>query len=133
MSRRRRIALEVMKHVVFLVVTVVGIASLARNLPQLGLWGIAGLLIGGAMLTVYVLTQWIPQADERTPTRTLGEAAVLLAVVSACILLLLVLVEGIRRGNPATVLVVGLFLVTFVRIGRDLVRARARGRKRGLG
>jgi hypothetical protein len=90
MARRRRNALEVVKHIVFLVVAVVGIASL-------------------------------------------GEAAVLLAVMAACILLLLVLVEGIRRGNPVTVLVVGLFLMTFVRIGRDLVRVRGRGRKRGLG
>jgi cation transport ATPase len=132
-SRRRRIALEGMKHVVFLVVAVAGIAALASRAPQLGLWEIAGLLIGGAMLTVYVLTQWIPKADERRHTRTLGEVAVLLAVAAACILLLLVLVEGVRRGNPVTVLVAGLFLVTFVRIGRDLERARERGRKRGLG
>jgi hypothetical protein len=122
---------EVLKHVVFLVVAVGGIASLAGNLASLGLWGIAGLVIGGAMLTVYVLTQWIPRADERALPRTLGDAAVILAVVAACILLLLVLVEGVRRRNLVTVLVVGLFLVTFVRIGRDLVRARGRGR--GLG
>jgi hypothetical protein len=42
-----------------------------------------------------------------------------------------VLVEGVRRGNLVTVLIVGLLLVTFVRIGRDLVRAKRRGRKRG--
>jgi hypothetical protein len=59
--------------------------------------------------------------------------ATLLAVVAACVLLLLVLVEGVRRGNLVTVLIVGLFLVTFVRIGRDLARAKRPGRKRGAG
>ena len=130
MARRRTI--EVVKHVVFLVVTLVAGTYLVTNLSWLGLWGIAGVVIALSMLTVYALQRW-----QRGPERRLqgapGHTAVLLAVVATCVLLLLVLLEGLRQRNVATVAVVGLFLATFDRILAQYVgQLRRRSRRRGM-
>jgi hypothetical protein len=58
----------------------------------------------------------------------------LLAVVAACVLLLLVLLEGLRQRNVVTVAAVGLFLATFVRIlARYVAHLRRRNRPQGMG
>ncbi len=130
MARRRTI--EVVKHVVFLVVTLVAGTYLVANLSWLGLWGIAGVVIALSMLTVYALQRW-QRGPERRLQGALGHTAVLLAVVAACVLLLLVLLEGLRQRNVATVAVVGLFLATFVRILAQYVgQLRRRSRRRGM-
>jgi hypothetical protein len=131
MSRRRTI--EVVTHVIFLVITLVAGAYLVANLSWLGLWGIAGIVTALSMLTVYAL-QWWPRGRERRLQDALGHTAVLLAVVAACVLLLLVLLEGLRQRNVLTIAVVGLFLATFVRIlARYMAHLRRRNRPRAMG
>ena len=121
MPRRVR-PIEVVKHVIWLAVAVGGTAYFAIHLPQLGAWGIAGLTIGGAMLTVYLLDRWVAPERETPLTRRLGDVAVLVALVAACGLLLILLLDGLRQPNPVRVAVAGLFLVTFARILRDYLR-----------
>ena len=126
--------IEVVKHVIWLAVALGGTAFFATQPPQLGAWGIAGLTIGGAMLTIYLVDQWVPAGRETPLTRRLGDSAVLLALVAACGLLLVLLLDGLRQPNLVRVAVVGLFLVTFVRILRDYLRHhRGRASRRNDG
>jgi hypothetical protein len=129
--RRRHRPLELVKHAVWLAVALIGTAYFALQLPRPSVWGIAGLTIGVAMLTIYVLEMWVPAGRETPLTRRLGDLAVLLALIAACALLLVMLLAGLRQPNLVQVAVAGLFLVTFGRILRDYLRhLRRRGPKR---
>jgi len=120
--QRRVRPLEIVKHAIWLVVAVGGTAYFALQLPRPSVWGVAGLTIGVAMLTVYVVDRWVP-AGRGTPfTRRVGDLAVLLALIAACALLLVMLLAGLRQANVVQVAMSGLFLVTFGRILRDYLR-----------
>jgi len=109
-------------------------AFIATRLPQLGAWGIAGLAIGGAMLTIYLLELWSPAGRETPLTRRLGDTAVLIALVAACGLLLVLLLDGLRQVNLVRVAIAVLFLLTLTRILRDYLRhLRRRGPERDGG
>lgn len=130
--RRRVRPLEIVKHAVWLAVALGGTAYFALQLPRVSVWGVAGLTIGGAMLTVYVVETWVPAGRGTPLTRRLGDLAVLLALVAACALLLVMLLAGLRQASLVQVAVAGLFLVTFGRILRDYLRHLRRPRpKRG--
>jgi phosphatidylglycerophosphate synthase len=130
--RRRHRPLELVKHAVWLAVALIGTVYFALQLPRPSVWGVAGLTIGIAMLTVYVLEVWLPGGRDTPLTHRLGDLAVLLALVAACALLLVTLLAGLRQPNFGQVALAGLFLVTFGRILRDYVRhLRRRGARRG--
>jgi hypothetical protein len=131
MPRRRRRFFELVKHAIWLTVALGGTAYVVANLGELGWWGVAALAIGVSMLTIYVLDQVRGRGREGPAARRLGDHAVLIAVAAACLLLLLVVLDGVRKVDLGRVAVAGVFLVTFGRILWDQLRhAGKQGRPR---
>jgi phosphatidylglycerophosphate synthase len=128
MPRRRRRTFELVKHAIFLTVALGGTAYVVVHLGELGWWGVAALAIGVSMLTIYALEQVRRRGREGPAVRRLGDRAVLVAVAAACFLLLLVVLDGVRKVDLGRVAVAGVFLITFGRIMRDQLR---HGTKRG--
>jgi hypothetical protein len=131
MPRRRRRTFEIVKHAIFLTVALGGTAYVVINLSELGWWGVAALAIGLAMLTIYALDQVRRNGGEGPAARRLGDHAVLTAVAAACFLLLLVVLDGVRKLDLGRVAVAGVFLVTFGRILRDHLRHVAKQGRAG--
>lgn len=97
---------------------------------QYGLYGIAGIIIAAGMLVAFVFDK-LPKRTQKEPAaRSFSKYLTGALILGAVLVLVAVLVEAIRKGVVAPIVIVGFFAVIFIRIFIDYIRDMCKPKRR---
>ena len=97
-------------------------ALIVFRFDEYGLWGIAALVMGVAMLVIFVGIQLGERGTGSGLLRHVSDYATAVLFLAVIALLALTFAAAVRDLSLFGILVIGLFLFTFIRIFRDFIR-----------
>ena len=124
MARRKRskTIVTVLLSAVWLAVVIGGLYVSITRWSQYGLFGIGGVVIAVGMLVAFVFDKLPKRTQEKGGAREFSKYLTGAIILGAVLVLVAVLVEAIREGAVAPIVIIGFFAVVFIRIFIDYVK-----------